>query len=472
MGTFNGTTGTDTIIPGTVSPGVTANTAGSKPSGAADAIDGIGGTDTIDGGGGADTISFSGAGSVGDGGAGNDTITFRVPAGSGPVSATANGGAGSDVVAFDVAYGGGSASYSGSMSLRGGEGSDTIRGNAAFSFDTSFQNVDVSLYGDRGNDRIEATTQDTGSSFIPVEGAKNNDFLYGGTGNDTFYVQEQQDVAIENPGEGTDTVVVNNSSTDSYTLAPNVEKLVVRDWYYHISASLTGNATANEITGTWKADTLDGAGGNDSIYGKPVSETYVGEDDHDTLRGGAGNDLIYGAGGPTDTWDGNDSLYGNEGNDSLYGQQGNDRLYGQQGNDRLYGDLGADTLAGGESRDRLYGGDGSDRFDYDSVGESLPGASNRDVIYDFSGIGGGTVSEQIDLSTIDATAGGGEDAFTFIGTAAFTAPGQLRVRDSSANGDTLIQANTAGPSGAELEIVVADGATAAATDWVAEDFVL
>lgn len=60
MGTYIGTYVGDTITTEVLSPGVTADPAGTRPSDAADVINGVGGADTIAGGGGADSISFSG----------------------------------------------------------------------------------------------------------------------------------------------------------------------------------------------------------------------------------------------------------------------------------------------------------------------------------------------------------------------------------------------------------------------------
>ena len=68
---------------------------------------------------------------------------------------------------------------------------------------------------------------------------------------------------------------------------------------------------------------------------------------------------------------------------------------------------------------------------------------------------------------LDAIGGGGDEAFSFIGTAGFTGVGQLRVTQVGA--DTLVQGNTAGGSGAEFEIRLA-GVTA--SSLVAEDFIL
>jgi hypothetical protein len=95
----------------------------------------------------------------------------------------------------------------------------------------------------------------------------------------------------------------------------------------------------------------------------------------------------------------------------------------------------------------------------------------RDVVGDFTGVGGTTRTEVIDLSTIDANTGvSGNQAFTFRGTGAFSAPGQIRVQ-ASGTSDTLIQANVTGTSGAEMEILVTDG-SALPSAWNALDFLL
>jgi Ca2+-binding RTX toxin-like protein len=54
------------------------------------------------------------------------------------------------------------------------------------------------------------------------------------------------------------------------------------------------------------------------------------------------------------------TVNGEGGNDTLYGQRGNDRLNGGAGNDRLYGGIGDDQLRGGSDDDRLSGGFGAD----------------------------------------------------------------------------------------------------------------
>ncbi|RYY41357.1 MAG: hypothetical protein EOP59_11590, partial [Sphingomonadales bacterium] len=138
--------------------------------------------------------------------------------------------------------------------------------------------------------------------------------------------------------------------------------------------------------------------------------------------------------------DGQFIVYGGAANDSIIGGAGADTLGGGAGNDMLRGGLGADVLRGGA---------GNDVFDYDSVLESRAG--NIDQILDFA------AGDRIDLSTIDANANlGGEQAFAFIGSAAFSAAGQLRVVGSGAN--WTAQADINGDGVADLVIAVTQAA--------------
>lgn len=164
-------------------------------------------------------------------------------------------------------------------------------------------------------------------------------------------------------------------SSASYALAENIEKL-----------ALVGTVALN---GT-------GNGGDNQLFGNSAANT----------------------------------LSGLAGMDHLYGDAGNDILLGGAGNDRLYGGDGADTLAGGSGADRLEGGGGADTFRFGAA-ESTDAA--RDSIVDFLGASG----DRIDLSQIDAkTSAIGDQAFAFIGSAAFTGAGQLRYSGGVLSGDT------------------------------------
>jgi Ca2+-binding RTX toxin-like protein len=117
---------------------------------------------------------------------------------------------------------------------------------------------------------------------------------------------------------------------------------------------------------------------------------------------------------------GRDHLDGRAGNDRLRGDKGQDALCGGDGNDRLRGRHGDDRLSGGAGRDLLIGGDGNDSFAYLTAAEAgLEG--RRDEITDFL-----SRADTIDLAAIDADSTvAGNQAFSFIGNAPFSAAGQL-----------------------------------------------
>jgi Ca2+-binding RTX toxin-like protein len=462
MGIYTGTSGNDKITPAIVTAGVESTPEGSKPSADDDEINGLGGRDVLNGGGGNDTITAAGKGALVRGGTGNDTITYDTA--ENDVGVKAYGNAGDDQIHFNSAHLE-SGSPEGKLSFFGGSGNDKIDAYGLVFSD--YGDVTIESYGQAGNDRLEALALGTFSVFDALDPGKNPDHLYGGGGNDSYLVREPQDLVIEKPGEGYDTVEIDHSpgGLDSYTLGPNIEKLVVEapTVYGAGGCELVGNELNNVIAATTTADRVIGAAGNDTLYGGPLGDDAGEDDGADEMQGGTGNDTIYGAGG-------DDTLSGQAGNDTVYGESGLDRLVGGGGNDTLYGGEDNDILVGRAGADKLGGEGGDDVYDYDAPADSRPGA--RDVIYDFEGVGpaGGDV---IDLSTIDAVAGNGNDTFAFIGTAAFTEPGQVRVRPlASGSLDTLVQANITGGAGAEMEIVVKDGDIVEPTQWSAEDFVL
>ncbi len=146
---------------------------------------------------------------------------------------------------------------------------------------------------------------------------------------------------------------------------------------------------------------------------------------------------------------GADSLGGGNGIDSLLGDVGSDRLAGGNGNDSLSGGNGIDTLTGGNGTDRMGGDAGGDRFVFDD-GHAGVGVGVRDVIAGFDGAGG----DRIDLSPIDAllSSAGTDQAFTWRGTLAFNASGQIRYATSG--GNVIIQGSNDASTDVDFEIQV------------------
>jgi Ca2+-binding RTX toxin-like protein len=128
-------------------------------------------------------------------------------------------------------------------------------------------------------------------------------------------------------------------------------------------------------------------------------------------------------GGGNDTITGFENLIGSAFDDSLTGNAVANLIEGGNGNDALNGGSGNDTLLGGAGQDSLIGGSGSDIFSFGTLADMGLTALTWDTISDFSSIDG----DRIDLAALDADVSlFGNQAFSYIGAAAFTAVGQVR----------------------------------------------
>ena len=139
--------------------------------------------------------------------------------------------------------------------------------------------------GGAGNDTITGNDADNN-----IDGGAGIDTMAGGNGNDTYIVDNNADVIIENPGAGTDSV----QSSVTFTLPANVENLTLNGFG---NLSGAGNALDNVITGDAHDNVLTGGAGNDILMGRGGNDVFFG---------GTGNDTFvfdtYGAstrGGPT-----------------------------------------------------------------------------------------------------------------------------------------------------------------------------
>lgn len=399
------------------------------------AMQGTGDSDTLQGSDGPDTLRGNGGDDVLDGRLGSDRLV---------------GGVGSDVYVIDDA---------GDQAIEAaGEGIDRVETVlAAYTLAADVENMEYTgdgsfagtgnglanhmvggLQGDSlsGNDGDDTLGGEAGNDTL--NGGNGSDRLFGGTGadtmngeagNDRIVVDDAGDIA--NGGDGVDTVQIVTAGL-SYVIAGDVE--IISN---HSGGDLTVtlNGLANTYGGSAGVDTVNASDGQDTVYGRSGN---------DVLRGEAGTDYLFGESG-------NDRLEGGDGVDFLYGAEDDDVLLGGSGNDTLYGGDGSDDLTGGAGLDMLIGGNGADDFIF-ADGDVGSSRATADRILDWSRAQG----DRIDLSGIDAIAGGADDAFSFIGVAAFSGvAGQLRYASfDSSNTSTVIEGDTDGDGIADFVIRV------------------
>ena len=316
--------------------------------------------------------------------------------------------------------------------LRGGGGDDQIFGGS----------ITNHLFGDEGADFLSGASGDDelygGAGHDILIGGADNDMLDGGAGFDlASYIDASGSVRVDLSLEG----VAQDTGNAGYDTLLSIE-------------GLEGSGFADHLSGRSGADDIRGLAGNDEIFGRAGSDVLSGGLGNDMLVGGAGWDEIHGGG-----W--SDTLFGDNGNDRLFGDYGKDLLVGGGQNDILDGGVGDDVLIGSWGMDVMTGGAGADSFVFES-GHSGRWQGNADRILDFSGAEG----DVIDLSAIDAVAGGADDAFTFTGSGAFTGiAGELV--SYVAGGNTYVAGDTDGDGAADF-IIRLDGVV----DLTSGDFVL
>lgn len=159
-------------------------------------------------------------------------------------------------------------------------------------------NIDE-VRGTNGNDTLQISGGTLGRSFTLV-GLMGNDTLAGGIGaddmdgggnNDTYIVNNVNDIVRETGGSGTDTV----QSSVTYNLA-NAARVFGTVEHLTLTGTTaingTGSAGLNTLTGNNNVNTLDGGGSNDVLKGMGGNDILIGGLGKDTLNGGANNDTF------------------------------------------------------------------------------------------------------------------------------------------------------------------------------------
>ncbi|CUH53711.1 calcium-binding protein [Shimia marina] len=445
----------------------------------ADVFNGGSGDDVIYGSGGDDYIRGSGGRDNLNGGTGEDTLI------GGDMNDRLEGKAGNDRIfggaGDDKMVGGDGDDYlrddGGSDDFVGGNGRDTaaywghqtavfvdLETGANNSSDTynSIENIygsnlaNDTIFGDAGDNLLHGAGGDD-----RLYGRSGNDTLKGGDGNDFLRDVSGRDVFVG--GNGQDTVsywgdqsgVSANLTTGANSSGDSFNSIE------HLQGSNTGG---DWLAGNHLTNHVDGAGGNDSLYGydgDDILEGGAGADrlfgglGDDRLEGGSGNDFLRDDGGVDvflggdgqdtisywgssdgvrinlgngntldgDSFDGIEHVFGsNLASDTLTGDEGANKIDGEGASDLLRGKGGDDTLLGGSGNDRLYGEDDDDRLYGQSGNDIMDGGAGDDYFRDevgrdtfIGGAGEDTVSYwglqsgiTVDLSTGQNS---GEDSF-------------------------------------------------------------
>lgn len=450
------------------------------------------GDDTLTGGFGNDMLNPGNGIDFLEGGFGNDTAFYSFDASG--VFASLASGKGWHTSSTEAKDGD---SYSGIENLWGTKHDDTLIGDS---------NANI-LKGSGGKDTMKggggADVLEGGTEADEIYGDKGNDTLYGQDGNDKIYGGEGGDKlyggdGVDNlyGGAGADTIdggadpdhVHYDDSTAGVTVKFNfsgaegkggyaegdvitsVYGVIGSDfddviWGYDGSQGLTGLDGNDDLRGADGDDTIDAGKGTDTVKGGQGNDRIFGHAGADDIDGGSGIDTSYysnssavvvdlqtgvstGGYAEGDTLTGVEGLFGTHLDDTLRGDGEFNTLNGYYGNDTLVGRGNVDVLIGGAGRDTMNGGIGGDIYQYESHTETGVTAGTRDVILSFQqGL------DSFDLSAIDAISGGGDDAFTFIGTDAFSgAAGELRYRQDG--GKTFVSGDRDGDAAPDFSIRV------------------
>ncbi|UVO55318.1 cadherin domain-containing protein [Sphingomonas sp. SUN039] len=355
------------------------------------------------------------------GGDGNDAFFFGATFSAADI---VDGGAGTnDQIGLQGNYTGANKLVLGATTLTGVE---IVAALPGFGYDITTDDANVaagqvlSVFGGNlgaGESFTFNGSAETNGSFR-VYGGLGTDSFTGGAGDDGFYFGPGKWGAGDavTGGAGTnDQLALDGNYTVSIGANADVETLV-------LLPSPTGLTNTFNITLT---DVWTAAGATKTVWGLNVTTGI-------TINGSAETD----------------------GKLVMFGGLGSDTLTGGAGADRVYGGGGGDVLTGGA---------GADTFLYDRLTDSFGATTaTRDRILDF------TAGDKIDLSGIDAITGGADDAFSFIGNAAFgNVAGQLRATDIG-GGVFNVEGDVNGDGIADFALLVTAGAgyVFADTDFV------
>lgn len=389
--TIDGLGGTDRISYAGSTAGVGVNLATNVVSGGYAQGDTIANIENVTGSDHADVLVGSGVGNFIDGGAGNDTLT------GGGGNDTLDGGLGIDTIVFSGAR----SAYTLDLFARtivhsGGDGADTYQNVEYAQFSDQTVNLLAPVIGSPGVANQSFVDNANFSYVLPTTAFNDPD------GNQGDAYKGLTFTAKLSSGSALPSWLTFNAATKTFSYTSLAAAIgstaAVRVTATDVSgfstfadfgvtvtqgagAALIGTAAGEAFYATFRAETIDGLGGNDWIYynnstagvnvnlatnvvsggyaqGDTISnlESIFGSNYADTLTGNSADNYLQGAAG-------NDAIYGDAGTDYLYGLADNDTIYGGTGTDYLYGGTGDDILRGDDGDDYLSGDEGADIID-------------------------------------------------------------------------------------------------------------
>lgn len=449
-----------------------------------DVISSLGGADTLRGGAGRDSISKTWGDYDLDGGAGRDTLSVN----------DTDRGRGPHPLTFDAVNG----------TIRVGTDADgyasfgDFRRFEVFSVIGTTKN-DLIILGDGADTGAGSAGDDTirgGAGKDVLDGGVGSDSVSGGAGNDTLYGgslasggAQAADTLLG--GDGRDLLSIATAgfgATLSYAGSvfaggAGLDRLAFTESV--MSIDLTGATVAGIEEITYATTTTAGltlgsaAAGELSLLDLGQGRLVLADDGAVRLAADLtltqifmanGSQLLDLSGATRTAGDFLATVWDGDGDDHVTGSDLRDRIYGRTGDDRIDSGAGNDSLTGGIGLDTLRGGDGADLFVFITPADTGSTDLTAEVIQDFTldPSSGVAFVDRLYVNDIDARAGNpGNDNFTFIGVAAFSAEGQIRVRQAGA--DTIVELNTTGTGGAEMMIRLV-GVSAAQVETA--DFVL
>ena len=216
---------------------------------------------------------------------------------------------------------------SGNDRLYGADQADKLTGNDGNDLLDGYRGADIidggngddTWVGDYSNATAALTLNVTAAGNGTLVGAAavarsiENFTLSTGAGNDTINLTNSQGNDILSTGNGDDTIDVGRGSFEQVDGGIGIDDLTLdfggagssvrmeyysNGWWHAISA--TGdyearfiNVESFDITGSSKADRIQGFAGNDALNGAAGSDIITGNEGGDSLTGGTGNDQFY-----------------------------------------------------------------------------------------------------------------------------------------------------------------------------------